>query len=83
MEESLQELGKMTVLLIRSTLACVISLIVAAAVCYIWKDYSNIYYDLLTASSEMLVAARSCLGVGVFGVLLLQTAEKAALRSKN
>ncbi len=73
-KKNYNNLGNYTRFAIKTTLIFVISCLIASFVCFILKDYTDTYIFLHRVSGELLIAARSCAGLGViFSIIGIKT----------
>ena len=67
-------LGKYTKLVIKISLIFVITCLFASLTCFILKDFTNNYIFFYRVSEELLIASRSCFGLGViFSIIGIKT----------
>lgn len=67
-------LGKYTKLVIKISLIFIFTCLIASLVCFILKDFTSNYIFFYRVSEELLLAARSCLGLGlIFSIIGIKT----------
>ncbi len=60
-------------ILIKISLTFIFTCLIASFTCFILKDFSNNYIFFYKLSEELLLAARSCAGLGlIFGIISIK-----------
>ena len=69
-----KNLGKYSKFIIKISLIFVFTCLLASLICFILKDFTNSYIFFYRVSEELLLAARSCFGLGlIFSIIGIKT----------
>lgn len=69
-----ENLGEYSKFIIKISLIFICTCLSASLVCFILKDFTNSYIFFYRVSDELLLAARSCLGLGlIFSIISIKT----------
>jgi len=69
-------LGKYTKFVIKISLIFVLTCLIISFACFILKDFTNNYIFFYRVSEELLLATRSCLGLGlIFSIIGIKTEQ--------
>ena len=67
-------LGKYTKFVIKISLIFIVTCLIASLTCFILKDFIENYIFFYRVSEELLLAARSCFGLGlIFSIIGIKT----------
>lgn len=76
LKNKIEVLGNTTKAALKITITLVITCLIFALACFIFKDYSSRYIFFSNLCLELLIVARSCAALGTVFVLIGKRIEK-------